>query len=142
MDRLQLHLRTLSAVALLLAVASGCGADQVEIPDSLRGEPACAWIIDSRGHFADGGTHILLDEMGRTGVACLCLTEEEFETGARHDELNDKALEVCNWLASQQDFAWDECQMDHDSERWLDFVFWSAGQTQRPEGDALGCVGE
>ncbi len=145
MGRLQLHPRSLGSAALVVLLASACASDEVEIPETLRGEPACAWIIDTRGHFEDGRTRLIIHEHTSgpgTGAACLCLTEEEFETQVRHDELNDRALVVCNELAQQHDFAWDECQMDHDSERWLDFVFWAVGDWARPEADALGCVGE
>lgn len=126
-----------------LVALVACGPDEVEIPEWHYGEPACMWVIGSRGHFADGSSRVLYDKRSeRTGVACLCLSEEEFETQARHAELNDLALETCKQIASQYEFAWDECQMDHDAHRWFTFVFWSAGSYMTPEGDALGCVGE
>ena len=122
------------------------GGVTLAIPEARHGEPWCMWIIDTHGHYADGRTRVLTDErpfaVKGTGAACLCLSEEELETEARHDELNDKALAVCELLVAEFDFDWDECQMDHDSGRWFDFVFPSAGVWGRAEGDALGCVGE
>lgn len=145
MARLQLHLHALTAglVGLALGLSPACGDETVEVPEALRGEPACMWVMDSRGHFEDGSVRLIIDEpRSYTGAACLCLTEAEYESKSRHDELNDRALEVCNQLATQHDFAWTECQENHDSGRWLDLVFWARGQFTHPSGEGLGCVGE
>lgn len=147
MDRLHLQRRPLTSLFLaLVGLVSGalaCADEVVEIPDELRGEPACAWVIDSLVHFADGGVRVLYDEQsGGTGAGCLCLSEQEFESGSRNQDLNDLALVVCNQLAAQHDFEWNDCQMDYESERWLDFVFWAVEEFEHPTADALGCVGE
>jgi hypothetical protein len=130
-------------LALASSATACCDDDVVEIPEQLRGEPACAWVIDSHVHFADGGRTVIADEQTNwTGAACLCLTEEEFESRTRDQEFNDLALDRCNELAAQYDFEWSECQMDYESERWLDFVFWAAGEFEHPSADNLGCAGE
>jgi hypothetical protein len=147
MDRLQLQHRRLGGLLVVLfALVSGataCSDDLVEVPEYLRGEPACAWLIDTRVHFADGGHRLISDEQTRyTGAACLCVTEEEFESRSRDDEFNDLALDLCHELATQYDFVWSECQMNYESERWLDFVFWARGEFDHPSAHKLGCVGE
>jgi hypothetical protein len=130
-------------VLVLVGTSLACSDEVIEIPEQLRGKPACAWVGDSRVHFADGSHRLIYDEKaGWTGAACLCLSEEEFESKFRDDEFNHLALEICHDLAAQHDFAWSECQMDYESERWLDLVYWSVGDLAHPASDELGCVGE
>ncbi len=124
-------------------VSASCGDDEVSVPDHLRGDPTCMWIVDTWGHFADGGKRLISDEKTRwAGAACVCMTDAEFESKSRADELNDMALEICEELATQHSFEWTECQQDHDDGEWLEFFFPSAGGAEHPSGTALGCVGE
>ncbi len=143
MGRLHIHIRQLT-LASILAALTACGADEeVAIPDELRGEPACMWIMDTWVHFANGDMRLIIDEAtDYTGAACVCMTEAEFESEARLDELNDMALQACEELAQQHEHEWDECQQDHDAGEWLDEVFWSAGDWEHPSGMALRCVGD
>jgi hypothetical protein len=123
--------------------ATACSEDLVEIPEELRGEPACAWVIDSFVHFEGDNLRVLYDEQtGWSGAACLCLTEEQFESRSRDAEFNDLALDICNKLAAQHEFIWNDCQMDYESERWLDFVYWAVEDFEHPSAERLGCVGE
>ena len=127
----------------LAGTAPACSDEVVEIPEQLRGEPACAWVIDSQVHFADGSLRVLYDEQTKwTGAACLCVTEQDFESRSRDQEFNDLALQICNTLAAQHDFEWNDCQIDYESERWLDFVFWTSDGFEHPAAEDLGCVGE
>ncbi len=142
MARLHLLLRPLIVATWCLA-ATSCADDLVEVPESLRGEPACMWIIDSWVHFADGSMRMIFDESAyRAGVACVCMTEEDFEAKARVDELNDMALEICEELADQHEHEWNECQDDHDEGAWRDILFWARGNWEHPAGTALHCAGE
>lgn len=145
MDRFHLHVHALIlALGLgLSALIPACADESIEIPERLRGAPTCAWVIDSWGHFEDGSVRMILDEpRSINGAACLCLTTDQYETKARFDELNDMALEVCEQLAAQHDFAWDECREDYESGRWLEFVFRGERNHNRAEAEALGCIGE
>ncbi len=101
------------------------------------------WIMDTRMHFSDGTSKLIFDEpANQTGAACACLTEAEFESKSRLEELNDMALQICEDLANGTPYEWNECQHNHDSGEWLDVVFWSAGNWEHPSGAALGCAGE
>ena len=128
---------------LLALVACACASEEVEIPDELRGEPACMWIIDTHLHLADGSTRLIHDEtLGYTGTACACLTKAEFELELRHAELNDDALRACEGLAARREHEWNECLLNHGAGRWLGSVFWAKTNFDTPAADSLGCVGE
>jgi hypothetical protein len=130
-------------LGLVLITAGSCGSDMVEVPDELRGEPACMWIMDSWMHFADGSMKFIHDEpTSQTGAVCACLTEQEFESQSWREELNDRALTLCEELADRHEHEWNECQQNHDEGVWLDQMYWSAGDLDHPSGTALGCVGE
>ena len=143
MDRLDIHLRQLILAITTLAVAS-CADEVIEVPDHLRGDPTCVWIIGTWGHFADGSVRLIIDDDAafRGAAACVCMTEADFESQSRADELNAMALDLCDELATRYPFEWDECQQDHDDGEWLKFFFRSAGAAEHPTGTALGCVGE
>jgi hypothetical protein len=127
MDRFYLHVRALTIVTC--AVTAGACSDRVAtVDDEILTRPACMWIIGTDGHWSDGSLRVIYDESrGRAGTACLCLTEEEFESKTHHDQLNDLALVECERLASVHQFDWDECQQDHEAGAWLGDVFWAAG---------------
>lgn len=100
MGRSHIYLRQLILAASIVAT-SACGSDQVSVPEQLRGEPACMWIMDTRMHFSDGTSKLIFDEpANQTGAACACLTEAEFESKSRLEELNDMALQICEDLAN------------------------------------------
>ncbi len=105
------------------------------------------WIIDTWGHFPDGTVRLIFDERTTpewSGAACMCMTEEEYESGSRVDELKDKALDLCEELADLHPFEWNECQEDYESSPASDswWIEWSRGDHEHPAGTALGCVGE
>jgi hypothetical protein len=142
MGRLHIHLRQL-ILASAVAAAASCGSDEVLIPDDLRGEPTCMWIIGTWGHFSDGGMRLIFEEANaQTAAACVCMTDADFEFKSRADELNDMALGICEELTERYPFEWDECQQDHNEGEWLDMMFRSAGNWEHPSGTALGCIGE
>jgi hypothetical protein len=119
--------------------SSGCSCSErtthnVSVVD--RGEPACMWIIGTNGYFADGSKRFITDEdRSISGTACLCLSEEEFESESRHEELNDMSLEVCRQLAMQHDFVRDECDEHYEDQAWYTYVYWAVGRYDaRPPG--------
>ena len=106
-----------------LSAVSGCSQDDVEIPDELRGDPYCALIIGSHGYFEDGSQMLIADySIEAVAVACVCSDSEEILSGARDQELNDLALEECQYWASTKDFVSDDCLADHASGEWLDII--------------------
>lgn len=113
-----------------LVAFSGCSCSDRTIESDLESDPdhrkaACMWIGSTWGHFADGSVRMIVDEqISKSGSACLCLTEDEYWSQSRHDELNDLALQECDRLAMQHDFVRDECQEDYESEVWYDYTRW------------------
>jgi len=74
---------------------------------------------------------------------CLCLTEEEFESGSRVAEINALVLADCDEQAEKYDFAWTECQMWHDEKLWVgengELVVWPTDHVINPPGSQLEC---
>ena len=137
MDRLHVHLH-LAALASFLAVAA-CGDDTTEVPDPAENtERACARPY-AWGHWDDG----TMRTIGTDRHVCLCITEEEFESGTRLAELNAMILAECNQQAEKYDFAWTECQMWHDEKLWIgengDNVTWPTDYVIYPPGVQLVC---
>lgn len=129
-------------VAVSLGQMSACSEDTVEVPDELRGEPYCALIIGTYGHYDDDRRWLIVNYATEfVAVGCVCATPEDIESGARDDELNDAALAECEEQSATMDFAWDECQADHASREWLDVII------SERSGDAhlippdLRCIG-
>lgn len=145
MGRSNILVRELTLVAFIMAIAVvlSCSADEVPIPDHLRGEPACMWIMDTRMYFGDGTSWLIHDDPSNyTGAACVCMSEAEFKSQSRSEELNDMALEICEDLAARRAHVWNECVQNYEMGNWLDDVYWARGKMEHPSGTALGCYGE
>ena len=136
MDRFRLRSRLrawlLFAPALVL-VAGSCGDDSVDTPE---GERACARPL-AWGHWADGSKH----SIGTERHVCLCMTEAEYESGSRMDELNDMLLADCEQDAEPYDFDWTECPAYHDEGLWLEAVTWPTGPVDNRPGSQVVCAG-
>lgn len=121
----------------------GCRDDIVEIPHDLRGDPYCALVVGTWGHFADGSVWLIANyETESVAGGCVCATAEEIESGARDDELNDAALAECKRQAATMDFAWDECEEDHATREWLDIIILADDTSDIPPPTGLHCFGE
>jgi hypothetical protein len=74
---------------------------------------------------------------------CICMTEEEYESGSRLDELNQLLLEDCEYDALQYEFDWTDCEADFESNEWIgedgDRVTWPTGPVMNPPGAGLEC---
>ncbi|WP_106390183.1 hypothetical protein [Enhygromyxa salina] len=123
---------------------SGCGDDDiVEIPEELRGEPWCMLIVGTWGHYDDGSSEMILNEAtGSAAAGCLCASRDDILAGTRHDELNGVALDICQDIAATKNFAWDECQEDHDSGYWLVAYVHAEGDDAHFKPAGLQCYGE
>ncbi len=138
MDRLRLRLHL---HLILLALAPGlaaCGEDLTEVPDSPATERACARPY-AWGHWDDGTKRVL----GTDRHVCLCMTEEEYESGSRLDEINAMLLQVCDEQAKSFDFDWTECQSRHDERFWIgeqgELVTWPTDHVINPPGSSVHC---
>lgn len=143
MGEFHLYLR---AVAVSLAAAIGgsscsCSDRIVGEPPQGYGEPACIWLISPRGFRADGSVSTILDhDNQRSGTACLCLTEEEYdslgdrldrvgfpEPGTLLEEFNEVAYDECKRLSAidEDDFVDDECLDYYEAGEWLKDIYFS-----------------
>lgn len=133
MDRTQ---RRFAGVALPLVLGS-CGDDVVTVAEP-RTARACARGI-ARGHWNDGTKRVV----GNDRHVCLCMTEAEFESGARVSELNDLLLAGCDAEAEVWAFDWTECQERHDSGDWVgedgENITWPTSDVVNPPGVGLIC---
>lgn len=109
-----------------MLAGGACGDDLTEVPDEDGREPACMLLVGTDGHWDDGSVRVIFDEFdsGSVGVGCMCLTQEEFESQSRHDELAELVLAECERLSALHEFDWDECQEDYDNGVWLPLVYW------------------
>jgi hypothetical protein len=136
------HLRLLVASHLVL---TACGNDTVVAPKLEPGERACAFPL-SVGHWDDG----TLRHIGAARMVCVCMTESEFESKSRFDELNEELLADCNREAAKYQFDWTECEADYESKAWLNGaggleganVWWPTEHPLHPPGDLLMCGGD
>jgi hypothetical protein len=139
------HLRLLVASWLML---TACGNDIVVVPELEPGERACAFPM-SVGHWDDG----TLRHIGSDRTVCVCMTEAEFESKSRFDDLNDALLADCHREAAKYDFDWTECEADYESKIWLNglgivdgsAVWWPMDDTDHPlhpPGIFLECSGD
>ncbi len=141
---------TLRAIALCLGAltfvgigaVSGCSEDDVEIPDELRGDPYCAVIVNSYGYFEDG-TRLLIANYPRNAVAvsCVCSDLDEILSGARDQELNDLALEECQYWASTKDFVSNDCLEDYAAGEWLQLIVHAEGEDAGYKPADFDCYG-
>ena len=137
MDRLHVHFGAL-ILGLILGASPGCGDRTADDPDHVPSERACARAI-SHGHWADGR----LRGIGETRHVCMCMTEEEWESRSRLDELNQLLLEDCEHDALQYEFDWTDCEDDFENKTWIgedgDRVTWPTEPVMFPPGANLEC---
>ena len=69
------------------------------------------------------------------------MTEAEYASGSRMDELNDMLLADCEQDAEPYDFDWTECPRYHDEGLWLDTVTWPTGPVMYAPGSGVVCEG-
>ncbi|WP_157595770.1 hypothetical protein [Plesiocystis pacifica] len=105
----------LALAASVLGLGS-CGDDLV-VPTEPETQRACARAI-SRGYWEDGGQH----NLGLRRHVCLCMTEEEYLSQSRLEELHQALLDDCLSEASSFGMDWSECQADYESEVWISGV--------------------
>lgn len=115
---------------MLVGVAHcfACADDDLVIVDAEGRDPACMVLIDTAGHWDDGSSMVIFDAKGSGAAsgACMCLTDDEFESQEIRWQLADRVLGECERLADEIGFDWDECQADYDNGVWLPFVYWSS----------------
>ena len=117
--------------ALVIAIpVLGCVDRVVELDEEPR-YPACAKVTGT-GYWEDGTRHVLVDERdGAVGTACLCLTQEEIQSGERDDEINDLAFAECTRLADVYSgkFDWDNCEESYTSGEWIASIAFAIDDT-------------
>jgi hypothetical protein len=137
MDRFHLQLRTLIPLALL--ALSACHDDTVAI-DTADTEAACARPL-SYGYWETGEYE--LRKIGRELLVCVCMSEAEFESKSRLDDLNEALLEACRQDAAKYAFDWDDCEQDFESRAWIGAegarVTWPTEGVTTPPGASLRC---
>ena len=129
MDRLRLPASVILATALL----TSCGDDTTEVVEPLT-ERACSRPL-AWGHWNEGGMHTI----GPDRHVCLCMSEAEFLSGERLDELNAALLADCELAAAPWDFDWTECQDRYDEGVWIEGVTWPTERVIYPPGADLVC---
>ena len=72
------------------------------------------------------------------------MTEDEYESQSRLDELNQKLLEDCEYDALQYDFDWTDCEKYFDGKTWIgqngEGVTWPTEEgVINPPGASLVC---
>ncbi|NVB39475.1 hypothetical protein G6O69_16655 [Pseudenhygromyxa sp. WMMC2535] len=103
----------------------------VDLPavfDGLERRKACMIMAGGRVYWEDGRTTVIFDGSGRSASACLCLTEEEFETKSRHDELDDMLYELCETLAVPYEADSNDCLEHYEAGTWLPGGWWAEGE--------------
>ena len=161
MDGFHVYLRTLTvvtSVGLGSLVGGSCTcSDRIvgEEPEGY-GEPACLWLITPYAHRADGSTRIIMDhERGRAGTACLCLTEQEYdslgerlsrvgwpESGTLLEEFNELAYDECKRLATLIDgeVIDDECLEYYETGRWLKDIYFARDGWENGKPPGFSCI--
>ncbi|NVB37298.1 hypothetical protein G6O69_05610 [Pseudenhygromyxa sp. WMMC2535] len=114
-------------------------------------EPACALLVDTWGHWEDGTRQLIMNhEAGSSISVCMCMSEEEFDSGVRDDELADLLLDACLAYSELYGYDWDECEEKRaESEWWLWYKVWwdhevidfaYDGSSCEPEEEEEGCA--
>ncbi|NVB37073.1 hypothetical protein G6O69_04470 [Pseudenhygromyxa sp. WMMC2535] len=120
---------------------SGCAERQLEDEADDR-ERACMLMAGGRVYWEDGQSRVIVDASGRSATACLCLTEEEFETQSRHDELNERLYERCEALAATFEADSNDCLEHYEAGTWLPGVWWARDELSWMGEDSPPCDAE
>jgi hypothetical protein len=158
MAGLHVHLRTVTLAVSLgaLLVADGCSCSDRPIGDDPQGfgEPACLWLISPHAIRADGSTKMILDKANhRSGTACLCITQDEYdalgdrlervgfpEEGTLLDEFNEVAYDECKRLAELiEDTVDDECLDYYENGTWLKDIYFARGDWANGKPPGFTC---
>lgn len=126
-----------------MSPSCSCSDRVVGEPPQGYGEPHCLWLIAPRGTRADGSTSAIHDLVNqRTGTACLCITDEEYESlgdrldrvrfpepGTLLEEFNELGYDECKRLseAEEDDFVDDECLDYYQNGTWLKDIWPATG---------------
>ncbi len=125
----------LPTFALLAAALLGLGCnDRLVDSDQIPVEPYCMLTAGTMGTRADGTSALVVYSGDRNGTpyVCSCITEEQFGDEAQFeqvkDELNDRLLDECERVASAAGYVSNECQSDHDHNRWSSWALFAIGK--------------
>ncbi len=137
-------LRLRPLICALGLIATGCAERQAELNgDALERAPVCMAIGGTMGYWPDGTHTSVLDvDTGTAVTGCLCMTQEEFESQLRLEELNALTYEQCELHAERSGFAWNSCAEDRDAGLWLLNTSWGLGELAWQNKDGLDCAGE
>lgn len=133
-------------VGLILGMAlpvTGCGPEIVSAPVDGVGERACA-RANSRGYWNNG----TMRNIGGDRHVCLCMTEAEYESKSRLDELNQMLLDECREVSEFYEMDWDDCDEDFAANNWIgpkgegELVTWPTGPVLNPPGSDVHCKAE
>ncbi|GEM_PF-6182328 len=139
MDRFYIYSGALRLLGMLCMLGmTACQDDFVVVPVLEEGERACARPL-SHGHWEDG-TH---RTVGTARHVCLCMTEAEYESESRFDELNQALRRDCEQDAVQYGFDWTDCEEDFAAKNWIgdegQYITWPTGPVRNPPGSTVEC---
>lgn len=141
MGRLHVHVGLILGMALSV---TGCGPEEiVSAPDDGLvgvGERACARPLSS-GYWNDGTMRFI----GGERHVCLCMTEAEYESKSRLDEINQMLLDECRKVSELYEMDWDDCDEDFAANNWIgpegegEWVTWPTDHVIYPPGANVDC---
>jgi len=160
MAGLHVHLRAViltAVVASAVLIGGSCSCSDRVVGDASEshGEPACLWLIAPRAYHPDGTSNAIRDPMARrVGTACLCLTQEEYdslgdrldrvhfpEPGTILDEFNELGYDECKRLAALiDDVDDDECLDYYEHGTWLKDIYFARGGWDNGTPPGFTCV--
>jgi hypothetical protein len=142
------------AAASIVDGSCSCSDRHLGEDPEAHGEPACLWLISPSAFRADGSTRVIVDEEhSRSGTACLCLTQEEYdslgdrldrvrfpEEGTILDEYNELAYDECKRLAALIEGAVDdECLDYYEQGTWLKDIYFARGDWANGAPPGFSC---
>ncbi|MEM9455850.1 MAG: hypothetical protein AAGF11_16840 [Myxococcota bacterium] len=119
------------------------------------GEPACLWLITPWDNRADRSKQVIIDhENNRSGTACLCLTEDEYdslgerlsrvgwpEDGTLLKEFNELAYDECKRLVEViGGLVDDECREYYEGGRWLKHTYFARSPWENSKPPGFTCI--
>jgi hypothetical protein len=157
MARLPLHPRAVILVAAVgtatLAGSCSCSDRVLDDDPQARTEPVCVWLISPEGCRADGRCSLLQDDANhRNPTACLCITDEEYDTlgerlsrvgwpeeGTLFEEFNEVAYEECQRISQLEGFVDDECLAYYEGGVWLKDIYPARGDWANGKPPGFTC---